>query len=162
MKKFILSSSLALLAISTQAQTAGYYAGAEMFNNHFTDNTSTTGGGFFTGYRLGNGLAFEVNGNSLGTFGNGKDKESFSQISVSALYSLPVSNTVSVYGRLGYGNIRVSQANNASNRSQKLDEGMIYGGGISYQVNKQVAIRGEVRKIHDDIRGFGMGVSFHF
>jgi opacity protein-like surface antigen len=162
MKKLILASSLALLAISAQAQTAGFYAGAEVLNNRFTDNNSTTGGGIFAGYRLGNGLAFEVNGNSLGTFGNGKDQISLSQMSVSALYALPVSNTVSVYGRLGYGNIRVSQANNASNRSEKLDEGMIYGGGISYQFNKQVAIRGEFRKPHDEIRGFGLGVSYNF
>jgi hypothetical protein len=60
---------------------------------------------------------------------------------------------------LGYGNIRVSQANNSSNRSQKLDEGLIYGGGISYQVNKQVAIRDEIRLLDNDIHGFGVGVS---
>ena len=162
MKKLILASSLALLAISAQAQTAGYYGGVEMFNNRFTDHTSTTGGGIFAGYRLGNGLAFEVNGNRIGTLNIGSDKLSVSQMSVSALYSLPVSNTVSVFGRLGYGNMRVSQANSFSNRSFKLDDGMIYGGGISYQVNKQVAIRGEFRKPESDIRGFGAGVSYNF
>ena len=61
MKKLILASSLALLAISAQAQTAGYYVGAEMFNNRFTDHNSTTGGGMFAGYRLGNGLAVSNN-----------------------------------------------------------------------------------------------------
>jgi hypothetical protein len=162
MKKLILASSLALLAISAQAQTAGYYGGVEMFNNRFTDHTSTTGGGIFAGYRLGNGLAFEVNGNRIGTLNIGTDKLSVSQMSVSALYSLPVSNTVSVIGRLGYGNMRVSQANSFSNRGFKLDDGMIYGGGISYQVNKQVAIRGEFRKPESDIRGFGVGVSYNF
>jgi opacity protein-like surface antigen len=162
MKKFILASSLAILAISAQAQTAGYYAGAEVFNSRFTDNNSTTGGGFFAGYRLGNGLAFEVNGNRIGTLEIGASKASVSQVSVSALYAMPVSNTVSVYGRLGYGNIRVSQTNSFSNRGVNLGNGVVYGGGISYQVNKQVAIRGEFRKPEADIRGFGVGVSYNF
>jgi opacity protein-like surface antigen len=162
MKKLILASSLALLAISAQAQTAGYYAGAEMFNHRFTDHNSTTGAGMFAGYRLGNGLAVEVNGNRIGTVDTGVFKASVSQMSISALYSLPVSNTVSVFGRLGYGGMRVSDANSARDRGVKLDNGMIYGGGISYQVNKQVAIRGEFRKPESDIRGFGVGVSYNF
>jgi opacity protein-like surface antigen len=162
MKKIILASSLALLAISAQAQTAGYYAGAEMFNNRFTDHNSTTGGGMFAGYRLGNGLAVEVNGNRIGKVDTGVFKASVSQMSISALYSLPVSNTVSVFGRLGYGGMRVSDADSARDRGVKLDNGMIYGGGISYQVNKQVAVRGEFRKPEKDIRGFGVGVSYNF
>ena len=162
MKKLILASSLALLAISAQAQTAGYYAGAEMFNNRFSDHNSTTGAGMFAGYRLGNGLAVEVNGNRIGTVDTGVFKASVSQMSISALYSLPVSNTVSVFGRLGYGGMRVSDANSARDRGVKLDNGMIYGGGISYQVNKQVAVRGEFRKPEKDIRGFGVGVSYNF
>jgi opacity protein-like surface antigen len=162
MKKLILASSLALLAISAQAQTAGYYAGAEMFNNRFTDHNSTTGGGMFAGYRLGNGLAVEVNGNRIGKVDTGIVKASVSQMSISALYSLPVSNTVSVFGRLGYGGMRVSDADSARDRGVKLDNGMIYGGGISYQVNKQVAVRGEFRKPEKDIRGFGVGVSYNF
>jgi opacity protein-like surface antigen len=162
MKKIILASSLALLAISAQAQTAGYYAGAEMFNNRFTDHNSTTGGGMFAGYRLGNGLAVEVNGNRIGKVDTGVFKASVSQMSISALYSLPVSNTVSVFGRLGYGGMRVSDADSERDRGVKLDNGMIYGGGISYQVNKQVAVRGEFRKPEKDIRGFGVGVSYNF
>lgn len=163
MKKLILASSLALLAISAQAQNAGYYAGVEMFNNRFSDDLgSTTGGGMFAGYRLGNGLAVEVNGNRIGTFDAGSVKASVSQMSISAVYSMPVSNTVSVFGRLGYGGMRVSDSNSASDRGIKLDNGMIYGGGISYQVNKQVAIRGEFRKPEADIRGFGVGVSYNF
>ncbi len=162
MKKIILASSLAILAISSQAQTAGYYAGAEMFNSRFTDHNSTTGAGIFAGYRLGNGLAFEVNGNRIGTVDTGESKISVSQTSVSALYSLPVSNTVSVYGRLGYGGMRVSNAKSLSDRGVKLENGMVYGGGISYQVNKQVAIRGEFRKPDSDIRSFGVGVSYNF
>jgi opacity protein-like surface antigen len=162
MKKLILASSLALLAISAQAQTAGYYVGAEMFNNRFTDHNSTTGGGIFAGYRLGNGLAVEVNGNRIGKVDTGVFKASVSQMSISALYSLPVSNTVSVFGRLGYGGMRVSDADSARDRGVKLDNGMIYGGGISYQVNKQVAVRGEFRKPEKDIRGFGVGVSYNF
>jgi opacity protein-like surface antigen len=162
MKKIVLASSLALLAISAQAQTAGYYAGAEMFNNRFTDHNSTTGGGVFAGYRLGNGLAVEVNGNRIGKVDTGVFKASVSQMSISALYSLPVSNTVSVFGRLGYGGMRVSDADSARDRGVKLDNGMIYGGGISYQVNKQVAVRGEFRKPEKDIRGFGVGVSYNF
>jgi opacity protein-like surface antigen len=161
MKKFILASSLALLAISAQAQTAGYYGGVEMFNSRFTD-TSTTGGGVFAGYRLGNGLAFEVNGNRIGTFDLGPVKASVSQLSVSALYAMPLSNTVSVYGRLGYGNMRVTQTSSFSNRGVNAGNGVVYGGGISYQVNKQVAIRGEFRKPEADIRSFGVGVSYNF
>lgn len=162
MKKLILASSLALLAISAQAQTAGYYGGVEMFNNRFTDHNSTTGGGVFAGYRLGNGLAVEVNGNRIGKVDTGVVKASVSQMSISAVYSMPVSNTVSVFGRLGYGGMRVSDADNARDRGVKLDNGMIYGGGISYQVNKQVAVRGEFRKPEKDIRGFGVGVSYNF
>lgn len=162
MKKIILASSLALLAISAQAQTAGYYTGVEMFNSRFTDHNSTTGAGIFAGYRLGNGLAFEVNGNRIGSFDAGSVKGSVSQMSASALYSLPMSNTVSVYGRLGYGSMRVSQANSFSSRGIELDNGVIYGGGISYQVSKQVAIRGEFRKPEADIRSFGVGVSYNF
>ena len=162
MKRIILASSLALLTISAQAQTAGFYAGTELFNNRFNDHSSTTGGGIFGGYRLGNGLGFEVNANRIGTVDLGTSKASFNQLSVSALYSLPVSNAVSVYGRLGYGTLRVSDANNWRDSGVKLGRGTIYGGGISYQVNKQVAIRGEFRKPEEDIRGFGVGVSYNF
>ena len=162
MKKLIIASSLALLAISAQAQTAGYYAGAEMFNNRITGNGSTTGGGAFAGYRLGNGFAVEVNGNRIGKVDTGVVKLSVSQMSISALYTMPVSNTVSVFGRLGYGSMRVSDADNGRDRGVKLDNGTIYGGGVSYQVNKQVAIRGEFRKPESDIRGFGVGVSYNF
>ena len=162
MKKFILASSLALLAISAQAEKAGYYMGTEVFNSRYDGDTSTTGGGIFAGYRLGNGLAFEANGNRIGTFSSGPFKASVSQMSVSALYSLPVSNTVSVYGRLGYGGMRVSDANNMRDRGIKLDNGVVYGGGLSYQATKQVAVRAEFRKPEADIRSFGVGLSYSF
>lgn len=163
MKKFILASSLALLAISAHATTkAGAYVGTELFNSRYTDHTSSTGGGIFAGYRLGNGLAVEVNANRIGTFDFGFTKASVSQTSVSALYSLPVSNTVSVFGRLGYGGMRVSQASSLRDRGIKLDNNMVYGGGLSYQVNKQVDIRAEFRKPASDIRSFGVGLSYNF
>ena len=162
MKKIILASTLAILSVSSQAETAGVYVGTEVFNSRFSGDTSTTGGGVFAGYRLGNGLAIEANGNRIGTFNFGQFKSSVSQMSVSALYSLPVSKTVSVYGRLGYGGMRVSDANNLSDRGVKLDNGMIYGGGLSYQATKQVAVRAEFRKPEADIRSFGVGLSYSF
>jgi hypothetical protein len=162
MKKIILASSLAFLAISAQAEKAGYYMGTEVFNSRFTDASSSTGGGIYAGYRLGNGVAFEVNGNRIGKFDFGFAKVNVSQISMSALYSLPVSNTVSVYGRLGYGQIRVSDAKNLSDRGIKLDNGVVYGGGLNFQASKQVAIRAEFRKPEADIRSFGVGLSYSF
>ena len=162
MKKIIIASSLALLAISSQAETAGVYVGAEVFNSRFDGDTSTTGGGVFAGYRLGNGLALEVNSNRIGTLSSGPFKASVSQISMSALYSLPVADKVSVYGRLGYGGMRVSDANNLSDRGIKLDNGMVYGGGLSYQATKQVAVRAEFRKPDADIRSFGVGLNYSF
>jgi opacity protein-like surface antigen len=162
MKKFILASSLALLAVSAQAETAGYYMGTEVFNSRYGNDTSSTGAGIFAGYRLGNGLAFEVNSNRIGQFDFGFAKASVSQISMSALYSLPVSNTVSVYGRLGYGQMRVSDANRLSDRGIKLGNGMVYGGGLNYQANKKVALRAEFRKPESAIRSFGVGLSYSF
>lgn len=162
MKKFILASSLALLAVSVQAETAGYYMGTEVFNSRFDGASSTTGAGIFAGYRLGNGVAFEVNGNRIGTFDFGSFKSDISQVSVSALYTLPVSNTVSVFGRLGYGETRASNAGSLRNRGEKLDSNMIFGGGLSYQASKQVAVRAEFRKPSSEIRGFGVGLSYSF
>lgn len=161
MKKFILASSLAILSVAAQAEAPGYYVGTEMFNSRF-EGTSSSGGGIFAGYRLGNGLAFEVNGNRIGTFDFGPFKASVSQTSLSALYSMPVSKSVNVYGRLGYGQMRVSDANRLRDRGVKLDNNMVYGGGISFQASKQVAIRAEFRKPESDVRSFGVGLSYGF
>lgn len=161
MKKFIISSTLALLAVSAQANTAGYYVGTELFNNRIVDAGSSTGLGIFAGYRLGNGLALEVNGNRIAKLDFGVGTASVSQMSLSALYSLPVSNTVSVFGRLGYGQMRISD-DRLSNRGIKLDNGLVYGGGLSYQATKQVAVRAEFRKPEADINSFGVGLSYSF
>lgn len=59
----------------------------------------------------------------------------------SCLPTPPASNTVSVFGRLGDGETRASNAGSLRSRGEKLDSHMIFGSGLSHPASKQVAVR---------------------
>jgi hypothetical protein len=162
MKKIIATAALALLAAGAQAQTAGAYVGTDVFSNRISGVGSTTGLGVFGGYRFGNGLAVEASANRIGRYDFGFATLSINDFNVSALYSLPVTGDLSVFGRLGYGSLRVSDRNRLDDSGFKLDNGLIYGVGVNYQVTKNIGIRGEFRKPASDVDSIGVGVSFGF
>lgn len=163
MIKFLVAPLLVTAAFSTHAQSAGMYSGAEVNHNRISGVGSSTGFGAFGGYRFGNGAAVEVGLNRIGRYTiENTAKFSLNHISVSGIYNVPINDSVGVYGRLGFGSFRVSLKDTLVSKGVKVDNNLLFGIGLNYQVTPEIGVRGEFRKPASDVSSFGVGVHYQF
>ena len=163
MKKLLIASLVAAAAHSANAQSAGIYVGTDLFSNKLSGVGRTGGLGMFGGYRFGNGAAVELSANRIGRY-NVENLFTFSvnDFNISGLYGIQLSESLSAYGRLGYGSIRLSDKNRLASRGMKIDNGLMYGVGLNYQISEKIGVRGEFRKPASDISSVGVGVHYKF
>jgi OmpA-OmpF porin, OOP family len=162
MKKII---ALALAAtLAAPAFASEFYIGGDVGQNR-TDFGGVTfkGTGFnvYGGYQLTPSIAFEAGYRSLGDDTKYDVKLEGSAVQASALYQLPLSSQVSVFGRLGVNRVEVKAS--VYGYSGKDDETKAFFGlGARYALNKQFGLRVEFQKPHSDVEIFSAGIDYRF
>lgn len=183
-KKILLAGILSLTTASVWAE--GFYITGDIgqskvefdagndFNVSKTDTSYSIGAGF----DINNFAAVEVSYRDLGSIEGGYtdefDDTYSSRLDVSALQAsvigkLPVSDTVHVFGRLGFANIEVDSKYNYAGFKESDSESetkALFGLGASFDVTPEFAIRAEYNQYAkwDDTKlsALTVGATYHF
>ena len=147
----------AFAASAQSATSAGFYAGAEINRSTLTDFGSKVGFGGNVGYALNQNLAVELSAASLGTYTVAGTEVSTSALTASVVGSLPLSNDISVFGRLGYGQVRAAAGGIKADTNSAA-----YGLGAAYKLNNNMSVRAEYTRYAEDMSKFGVGIQYKF
>lgn len=157
--------SLAVVALATSAfaasaqsaSSAGFYAGAEINRSTLTDLGSKVGFGGNVGYAFNQNLAVELSAANLGTYSLVGTDVSTSALTASVVGSVPVSNEISLFGRLGYGKVTAAAGGIKADTNSAA-----YGVGAAYKLNSNMSVRAEYTRYAEDLSKFGVGIQYKF
>jgi opacity protein-like surface antigen len=153
----VLALASSAFAASAQSASSGFYAGGEINRGTLTDFGSKVGVGANVGYAFNQNVAVELSAANVGTYSvNGVDL-STQALTGSVVASLPVSNDISLFGRLGYGKVTV-----AVDGAKGSVNSAAYGLGASYKLNNNMSLRAEYTRYAEELSKFGVGVQFKF
>lgn len=162
MKKTLISISLALLGPVAMAAQPAWYVGADLSSTKFKvegESERKTGLGGFVGYAFNDSIALEAQARRLGSWDVEGTDVSANSLSLSLVAKTAVGQQFALYGRLGFArnSIDVSEGNfSASAHKTKA----LLGIGAEYQIDKQLALRGEFVNLGNNKIGSGAdGVS---
>jgi len=138
-------------------------AGDDGANGRSTD--SGYGAGLDLGYGFGNGLAVELGANfAKNKLDNPAENEaSYKTVNLSLVYTYDITKNWGVFGKVGYAqeNVKINTLN-----VDDSDNGLIYGGGLEYNINDNYGIVAEYEgsAIDDSLRGdaIGLGLKYNF
>jgi outer membrane immunogenic protein len=163
-KSAVAVAALAFAAVGAQAQTSttapaltGVYVGGNIGSTKITDVGTKTGFGGYVGYNINPNFAVEAGAASMGTYTfSGVDVDT-SNYNVSVVGSFPVAPAINVFGRVGYGSLKV-----AVDGASATVNSALYGAGVRYNINPNTAIRAEYTRFASDTGTFGVGLQFAF
>lgn len=168
MFKKIAAATALLIASSAAfaAQPNTFYAGADVGRTKIDGiRDRDTSYGAFAGYNFHQNFAVEggyrVLADKEWRSGTVRASGKVDQLSLSVIGSLPVSESFSVYGRLGLNRLEAKAT--LDNLSAKDDETKaLYGVGVSYAIAPTVSTRLEVQKPASGATNLSAGVAFQF
>lgn len=166
-KKIAVAATIAILSSTAFANGApGIYAGADFGTTKLDDKSGRENSfGAFVGYRITPAIAIEAGYRRLADFDYTVDRVTadvqLDQVALSAIGTLPLSGGFSLFGRLGYNNIKAKASAGAGSFSDS-ESGVLYGIGASYAFSPTVAGRIEVQKPTSDSTNVSAGVVFNF
>lgn len=159
-------------AFSAPAFAGDFYAGADIGHNRFSDSgvkLNRTGYSLFGGYKLNSNVALELGYRSFlnDSYTAGADSADVKiyGLQASGVFSFPVSNDISLFGRLGFTNLRadlkVKEGGNSWTERDHTNKFLVGVGG-SYAINKDVSLRVEFQKPVKELNVFAAGVQVNF
>ncbi len=162
MKNFIILSVLSAIVFLSYNSRAGGYAGASygMTDTNISDHSGITLTG---GYAFNDFISIE--GRYL--FSSGDDSYSGVDISIDYIYgaylnfTLPVTDSVSVYGIFGHteGEVTASYMGYSETAS---DSSSSFGGGVKYDILEAWTVKVEYMSLFDDVDQFQVGLQLNF
>jgi len=170
LKKFAVAAVLALGASSSFAANnvptgpapTLWYGGLDVGSSKvddFDDRKTSVGG--FVGYGFSQNVAVELGYRQLGKFTYSGIDVTAKQTHLSVIGSLPLNPQFSVYGRLGYNNVKVDV--NVGGYSGSGDtNGVMYGVGAHYRFTPDILGRVEFQKPTSDSTNVHVGIVFEF
>lgn len=165
-KKITLAATIAILSTGAFAADNQFYAGADLGTTKIDGiNGRENGYGVFFGYAITPSIAIESGFRRLASYDvrssglNGS--VTMDQVSLSGVATLPLSNNFSVFGRLGYSQLKAKATINGGSGSDS-DNGAVYGIGAGYAFSPTVSARAELQKPSSDATSFNVGVAFTF
>lgn len=165
-KKIALAATIAILSTGAFAADGQIYAGADIGSTKIDGvHDRENGYGVFVGYAITPTIAVEAGFRRLAdydlSYNNVNGSLTMDQISLSGVATLPLSNNFSVFGRLGYSQLKAKGSyGNLSNSA--TDNGAVYGVGLGYAFSPTVSARAELQKPSSDATSFNIGVAFKF
>ena len=144
-------------ALAMSPALSGVYVGGNLTSTTITDLGSKVGFGGFVGFKVNESIAIEGGVQSLGKYTVGNTSVSSSAYNISVLGMLPLDPKFSIYGRLGYGSL-TSPVNGVSADTSSV----LFGIGAKYNINPNLAVRGEYTRLASEVGTFGVGVQYGF
>ncbi len=160
MNKFIAAAALALIAGTASAAPgtdSNFYIGADIGSSKFKvdgESGSKTGFGATLGYTLNPNVAFELSARRLGTWNKDGASAKANALQASVLGIAPITNEFSLYGRLGLTRNSVKATEGGYSGSVHKTKAL-FGLGASYQLAKNVSLRGEYMNLGSNKLGSG-------
>lgn len=170
MFKKIAVAALVVASSSAFAQQAiPFYVGADVASTKIDGFERDEGAGLFVGYKFNQNFAVEAGWHQLAEF-SGSDsgvaaKLKVEQTDISVIGTLPLSNGFSVYGRLGYNQIKLKARlsfDGESGSGSEDEDKVVYGAGLAYTFTPAITGRLEVQKPHSEITKIAVGVAYNF
>ena len=123
------------------------------------------GAGLDLGYGFGNGLAVELGGSfTKNKLNNPAENEaSYKTVDLSLVYTYDITKNWGIFGKVGYAqeNVKINALS-----IDDSDNGLIYGGGLEYNINDNYGIVAEYEgsTIDNSLRGdaIGLGLKYNF
>jgi len=164
-----IAAATALLIASTAAfaaQPNTFYAGADIGRTDIDGiRDRATSYGAFAGYNFHQNFAVEGGYRVLADkdwkSGAVRASGKVDQLSLSVIGSLPVSESFSVYGRLGVNRLE-TRISLDDVRGKGSETKALYGVGVSYALTPTVSTRLEVQKPASGATNLSAGVAFRF
>ena len=141
-------------ALSASAQT---YVGGDVGTTSLDGFGDETSYGLYIGHEFNTFMAGEVAYRKIGRFDTPTTSVRLNMAQVSAVGSLPITDTFKLFGRIGYGFVNVSGTS-----SYDADHGFIYGAGLQFNVTNNVGIRAEYTRLASDADQVNLGVNYKF
>lgn len=161
-KKIAVAATLAVLASSSFASERGLYAGADFGTTDWDGLAGRSSSfGSFIGYQVTRHVGVEANVRRLIN-----TRESFTdvrvvQTGVSVLGTLPLSNGMSLFARLGYNHLEGAGTRNGVVTGETLKKTM-YGFGAAYAFTPVISGRVELQRPTSDSNNVSAAVVFKF
>lgn len=163
-KKIAVAAALVIASSSAfAAEAPAVYAGFNVSSTEFDGFDDKEGGfGGFVGYKVNQNFAIEGGYHSLAKANEDGARIRLTQTEISAIGTLPLSNGFSIYGRLGYNDLKVKVSGGGESITVGIDDGVVYGVGLGYAFSPVISGRVEVSKPNSDMTKVTAGVAFHF
>ena len=150
-------ASTPVSAPSMAPALTGVYVGGSLGSTAITDLSSKVSYGGYVGYKINDNFAVEAGAQSLGKYTvSGSDVDA-SAWNVSVVGTVPVDPKFSVFGRLGYGSLTATAIGASGDTTSAL-----FGAGVRYHLNQNLAIRGEYTRLASDTGTFAVGLKYGF
>jgi len=157
MNKFIAAAALALIATTASAADSNFYVGGDIGSSKFKvdgESGSKTGFGATLGYTLNPNVAFELSARRLGSWKEDGVTVKANALQASVLGIAPITSEFSLYGRLGLTRNSVKATEGGYSGSVHKTKAL-FGLGASYQLAKNVSLRGEYMNLGSNKLGSG-------
>ncbi|MDB5792573.1 MAG: hypothetical protein JWQ80_2597 [Massilia sp.] len=163
-RKFAVAAAVVIASSSAfAAEAPAVYAGLNVSSSELDGfDGKENGFGGFVGYKIDQNFAIEGGYHSLADGEEDGTRVRFTQTEISAIGTLPLSNGFSVYGRLGYNDLKAKVSGGGESVTVGIDDGVVYGAGLGYAFSPVVSGRVEVQKPHSDLTKITAGVVFNF
>ncbi|MDZ7812247.1 MAG: outer membrane beta-barrel protein [Ideonella sp.] len=176
MNKMMAAAAL-LVGVCGVAQAGDFYVAGDISRTRFSGLGSDTGASIAGGYQFnanwGAELGFRFLGSGRETFTSGANKWDISaryrSIQLSGLGYFPLSDSFSVFGRLGYGTVKaqervsvISGTVSGSAKARDYRSSLLVGVGVDYALSKQLSIRGEYQRPASDVSVLALGLKYGF
>lgn len=165
MFKKIASATVLLIAASNAfaGEPNTFYAGADVGKTRVSGGWSgnETSYGAFAGYNLNQNFAVEAGYRRLGEHKGYNFKDRLDQTSLSAIASMPVGESFSVFGRLGVSHLDGKVRFPGGSVSDSTNKALA-GVGVSYAFAPNVSGRVEFQKAGSAVRNLSAGVAYQF
>ena len=169
-KKIAVAAALAIASSAAFAQQASqFYVGADVASTKVDGFERDEGAGLFVGYKFNQNIAVEAGWHQLADMNErgfgGNVNVKFEQTDISLIGTLPLSTGCSIYGRLGYNEVKAKLRGSIDGvraSESGTEDKVVYGAGLSYAFAPAIEGRLEVQKPHSDITKIAAGVAYHF
>lgn len=165
-QKIVLAATIALLSGSAFATDGQSYVGADFGQTKVKDYSGReSGNGVFVGFMMTPVLSLEAGFHRLAKLNVSSQgvnaKVTVDQLVLSVLASYPLGNNFSVFGRVGYNQIKVSATVARSSGSDSTNEAM-FGVGAAYAFTPALSVRVEAQRPAEDTTSLRAGVVYKF
>ena len=161
----VIAAAASCIVSHASAQDSGAYVGAGVGGYNTDLDLQGMTGQVYAGYTVNPYFAGELTyayfDKDHVNFGAGQVSIESDVYAASLLPMIPFGESVSLFGRIGYGRYDVSASGGGTNASGN-DDDYYWGGGVQYRADAHMSFRGELTCLGNDTNEYSYGVAAHY